>query len=67
MIAENHYLIPEDRKKSYAQMKKYLLVVTNLEEDNKTMIDPAAERFIRFNKDFDKFTKTMRTSINEDY
>lgn len=44
MIAENHYLITEIKKKTYAEAGKYLLVVTNLEEEAKLDEDPVMEQ-----------------------
>ena len=60
MIAENHYLIPEDVKKSYAEQGKYLLVVTNLEEEEQNLQDPVVQKIQDFREEFVVHARLLR-------
>jgi hypothetical protein len=40
MICENQYLIPDDVKANYAEKGQYLIVVTNLDEEEQESLDP---------------------------
>jgi len=44
MIAENNYLVPERRMKTYAHPDRLLLVVTDLEHNKETFSDPVLDR-----------------------
>lgn len=54
MIAENHYLIPEYRKREYAIQGKYLLVVTDLEGPESIIQDPIIENIHSLKETLDK-------------
>lgn len=66
MIAENHYLIPEDVKKAYATQGKYLLVVTNLEEEEQNLQDPVVQKLNEFREDFMVHARLLR-QINTEF
>jgi hypothetical protein len=40
LIAENYYLIPDDKRESYARKNLHLLVITDLEASSTEFTDP---------------------------
>jgi hypothetical protein len=44
MIAENSYLIPEKIKEDYAQLNKYIIVVTDLESEKEGGSDETLDK-----------------------
>ena len=62
LLTENYYLIPEWKKKSYAEMRKYLLVVTDLEEDAKEDDDEVVVRLKGLKDQLDAQVKSIKKS-----
>eukprot|EP00347_Sterkiella_histriomuscorum_P004764 403359199 len=61
MIAENSYLIPESRKKEYAESGKYLLIVKDLEEiNNEEIDDPILDKLEALQKQLQKQIKDIK-------
>ena len=60
MISENHYLIPDFVKETYAERGKLLLVVTDLERDSSGQSDPVIEKINTLKETLDSQIKDMK-------
>ena len=65
MIAENHYLIPDESKASYAESGKYLLVVTDLESTELEQIDPIIEKITLMRDMLDTEIKDLKKNYTD--
>lgn len=65
MIAENSYLIPDSEKEKYAQRNKYLLIVTDLEEEMEQNADEITLQLEFVKKGIFKKMKKLKQQIKK--
>jgi hypothetical protein len=65
MIAENSYLIPDRTKEKYAEKNKYLIVITDLEDEMKQNDDELFEKLDNMRTKFLKKIKGLKNILKD--